>query len=102
MSTISYDSFMAFCKGLEGKTLPTIGGISSFKLSSVRSDCLEFVVSTKKTRRSHRPYIEDVLNTYALTQSLHPVDYTGITINSSYILALIGLFVQISQRKLET
>ena len=100
MSTISYDSFMAFCEGLEGKTLSTIGVRSSFKLSSVRSDCLEFVVSTKKTRRSHRPYIEDVLNTYALTQSLHPVDYTSI--NSSYILALIGLFVQISQRKLET
>jgi hypothetical protein len=86
---------MVFCKSLEGQTLPTKGGNAKFVLSSVKNDCLYYnVVSTNKERHSNRKWIERVLNHYALTGSLRPVDYVDVTINASYTLKLMELYLQ--------
>ena len=95
MSTISFDSFMAFCKTLEGHTLSTIGGNAKFVLVSAKNDRLDYlVVSTQKERHSTRRWIQAVLNHYALTGSLQPVDYGNVTYNASYTLALIDLYLK--------
>lgn len=96
MSTIDFNSFMTFCKGLEGQTLPTVGERARFILSLVENDCLHYIVeSTGKHRHSRKPYIEDVLNRYAMTRSLRPGDYVDITLNASYTLSLIKLYLEL-------
>jgi hypothetical protein len=99
LTAIDFNSFMTFCKGLEGQTLPTVGGRARFVLSLVQNDCLYYIVeSTRKLRHSTRPWIEAVLNHYAITESLRPVDYQHITFNASYTLSLIKLYLE-HQRK---
>ncbi len=98
MSTINFDSFMAFCKTLEGQTLPTKGGRSQFVLLSVARDCLYYLPSTKKERHSKRKWIERVLNHYALTNSLRPGDYVHVTTNASYTLTLMDLYLKQQSR----
>jgi hypothetical protein len=94
MSAIDYSAFMNFCKGFQGQTLPTAGGEAQFTLSSVQADKLEYIVqSTGKTRRSRREWIQKILNHHAMTQSLRPVDYAGVTVNASYILTLMKLYI---------
>jgi len=96
---IDFNSFMIFCKGREGQTLPTAGGRAKFVLSSVQNDRLYYIVeSTGKSRHSTRPWIEAVLNHYAKTKSLRPVDYQRVTFNASYTLSLIKLYLE-HQRK---
>lgn len=86
---------MVFCKSLEGQTLPTKGGNATFVLSLVENDRLYYhVVSTNKERRSTRRRIERVLNHYAITESLRPVDYVHITTNASYTLSLMDLYLK--------
>jgi len=93
--SISFSSFMAFCKTLEGQTLPTKGGNANFVLLSVKSDRLFYhVISTGNDRRSTKRWIEDVLNHYSKTGSLRPVDYVHITTNASYTLTLLDLFLK--------
>ncbi len=105
METIDYKSFMAFCKGLEGQILSTIGGSAKFELSSVEIDSLRYVPkSTLKNRPFPKPYIQDTLDHYAKTGSLKPSDYNELqTMNASYTLALIKLYLahQLKQGKKE-
>jgi len=97
---INFNSFMVFCKTLEGQTFPTKGGRAEFKLVSVKSDCLYYyVISTNKERHSKRKWIERVLNHYALTRSLRPVDYVDVTTNASYTLALMDLYLKHQSNK---
>ena len=94
MSTIDFNSFMSFCTGLQGQTLPTVGEGAQFVLSLVKNDCLHYIVkSTGKHRHSSKPDIEDVLNHYAMTGSLCPGDYVHITRHASYTLTLIKLYL---------
>jgi hypothetical protein len=86
---------MVFCKGKQKQSLSTIGGKSSFELSSVEeNERLVFTVSTRKQRSSGRNYIQKVLDHYAMTGSLEPGDYISITMNASYILRLIKLYLE--------
>lgn len=94
MSTIDFDSFMTFCKGREGRTLPTVGGRKQFVLSLVEEDCLHYIPVTSGIQRdSHsKKYIERILNRYAMTDSLRPGGYRDISRNASYTLELIKLY----------
>jgi len=92
---MDFNSFITFCKGLEGLTLPTIGGKAHFVLSSVEHDRLHYIVeSTGKIRHSTRPWIEAVLDHHKKTKSFRPKDYQDITFNASYTLALIKLYLE--------
>jgi len=95
MSTINFNSFMAFRKTLEGQTLSTKGGNARFVLVSAKNNRLDYlVVSTQKYRHSTRRWIQAVLDHYALTNSLRPVDYMDVTYNASYTLALMDLYLK--------
>ncbi len=95
MDKISLNSFFAFCKGLQGQSLPTIGERASFTLSLVdENDALYYIPdSTGKERRVAKHYIDEVLKRFAVTHSFKPSDYTDITRNASYTLALIKRYL---------
>lgn len=95
MKTIGFRSFMDFCKTLEGSTLPTAGGKARFDLSKVEKERLYYIPeSTCKERFVPKRYIERVLDRYNKGWSLKPADYNDITMNASYTLALMKLFVE--------
>lgn len=94
MSRIDFNSFMNFCRGLQGRTLATVGGRAEFTLTSVQPDSLDYhVLSTGKDRGTSRKWIVRLLERYEETKSLHPKDYLGITMNASYTLALLELYL---------
>lgn len=91
---IGFHSFVFFCKGLVGKILPTADGRAKFKLTLVQNGCLSYTpLSTRKIRHDDKNCIERVLAHYAASKSLRPKDYTNITVNASYILTLIKLYI---------
>lgn len=93
MSPIGINSFLAFCKSREGKVLDTVGGRAEFELSSVAYEAFYYTpTSTGKIRKQAIKYIERILERYEETKSLSPKDYLDITLNASYILALIKLY----------
>ena len=99
MSTIDFDSFLVFCDDFKGKSMLTKGGRAIFKLSAVKADSrymtLSYVPkSSGRERYATRKYLEKVLERYALTGSLRPTDYKGITANAPYTLKLIELYLQ--------
>ncbi|MBT9148740.1 MAG: hypothetical protein AAGB97_06770 [Dehalococcoidia bacterium] len=93
MDKIDFDSFMAFCKRMEGQKLPTAGGRAEFTLESVQNEKLFFVPRSGKPRHHQKRYIESVLDHHARTGSLSPSDYRDVTRNASYILALVKRYV---------
>ncbi len=93
MSLVSINSFITFCKSQKGRVLDTVGGRAKFELSAVDNDAFYYtLVSTGKIRKQGTKYIERILNRYAEIKSLSPKDYLDISVNASYILALIKLY----------
>ncbi len=91
---IDFHSFASFCKGLEGKMLPTAGGRAKFELTLVQNDCFSYTpLSTGKIRDHRKIRIERVLARYAAIKSLHSKDYKE-TFNGPCILALIKLYME--------
>ena len=85
---------MTFCKTLEGQTLSTVGGKAQFKLSLVEDEGIYYTLkSTGKERSVSKRHVERVLSRYIATDSLKNQDYVEISLNSSYILALIKLYL---------
>ena len=96
MRAIDIDSFMAFCKNLEGRRLHTVGRRARFFLKPEHSpDRICYVPeSSGKNRLSEKRWIERVLNRYAQIGSLRPIDYRDLTVHASYTLALIKLYIE--------
>ncbi len=90
---IEYDSFIDFCKTLEGKTISTIGGKSSFKVTTVRYDRISYELLNGKPRHTERVRIQKALERFAETGSLKTTNYTKFTQASSYTLALIREYI---------
>ena len=89
-----FASFVSFCKTLEGETMPTVGGRTQFTLSSVREDNIDFYVpATGNVRGCTRNNLRRVFARYGARMSLRTTDYQDVTVNSSYILALIRRFL---------
>ena len=95
MSGIDFDSFVDFCKGVEGQTLVTAGARARFVLSSAQSDYFVYhVLSTGNDRKVAKKWLVWVLDHYGAVKSLRPADYSGITWNASYTLALLELYLK--------
>ena len=92
MSLIDINEFVAFCKKFEGQTLTTIGGKSKFILESVTDKAFYYTVSTDKSRKQDIRYVKRILERYAKINSLNPGHYANITMNASYVLALVKIF----------
>ena len=86
---IEYDSFIDFCRTLVGKTLRTIGGNTTFKVTSVSSDRISYELSNGNIRRNERIRIQRALDRFEEINSLKTTEYIGFTQAASYILALI-------------
>jgi len=94
LSGIDFNSFITFCKGKQNRMLTTIGGRRSFTVE-VQNETLRYTPeSTKKPRTFlRRKDLGPVLKKYNESKSLRPRDYTEMTVNASYTLALIKLYV---------
>ncbi len=83
---------VGFAEQYQGRSLPTLGKKSSFVLE-VSEDAFTYTpVTTQKPRRQTFVYANLVFERYRKTGSLKTSEYTDLTVNSSYILALIKAF----------
>jgi hypothetical protein len=78
---------------MSGQELATAGGRARFVVEVKQGREGEFISfkprSTGKARRLESD-IDEVLEQYNRTRSMRPCDYTSLTQNASYVLALIG------------
>ncbi len=98
---IDFTDLIAFCKKMEGETLNTLYQKKPFVLSKVESEKLTYIPLSKKQikRTQDRDFIESILDRYELTGSLRPGDYIDLTVNASYILPLINLYLRSKENK---
>lgn len=81
-----------FAEQHQGRPLPTLGKRSSFMLE-VSEDAFTYTpVTTKNPRRQTFVHANRIFERYRKTGSLKTSEYTDLTVNSSYILALIKAF----------
>jgi hypothetical protein len=94
MRTVQMDALCAFTKTLEGQTLVTRAQEKPFQVRVAKRG-LEYVpASTGKPRLQGYRFVQRFLDRHAETGSLHPSDYHDISVNASYLTALIERFVQ--------
>lgn len=93
---IDFTKFMAFCKELEGKTLTTLTHKAKFDLVEVDSTTLWFLPKkgSQSRRKTKGKETLLILTRFAARESYKPFDYIDLTINASYMLKLIWLFVK--------
>lgn len=83
-----YDEMLALARRLQGATLETVTG-KEFTVG-VYLDCPFFTpASTGRGRSDGRKAAEMFLERYNRSGSSRPVDYTDVTRNASYFLALV-------------
>jgi len=88
----AFRQLVAFARNHQGPTLPTLGGRRSFALQ-VSDDAFTYTpVTTRKSRRQEFVHANRVFERYLETGSLKTSDYTDLTVNSSYLLALIKAY----------
>jgi len=88
-----FKQLVQFAKKHQRRPLPTLGGRSRFSLS-VDEDAFTYQpLTTNKPRQQTFFHANRVFERYNQTLSLTTSDYLDITVNSSYILALIKAFV---------
>lgn len=91
-SVPSWSQLVAYAKTIHGQTLRTIAGRSEFRVEVDADIVVITPVSTQKPRRTVSNVSEVVLARFAETGSWNTSDYSHITRNSSYLLALIRAF----------
>ena len=85
---MTYDDLLALVRRHDGKTLETITG-KRFRVGIYR-DCAFFSPESSGYGQSDgRAAAERFLARYNATGSLHPGDYSKVTRNASYYIALI-------------
>jgi hypothetical protein len=96
MTEYSYNAFCRFALGLIGKGqgLRTVGGRSNFELESVTDAQFTFLISTGKKRVEGKKCIEGIIERYLSCGSFKPKDYQDISVNSSYVLAILKSFLK--------
>ena len=90
---ISRDDFVAFVNTLAGQELTTRAQHRPFTVS-VNPNGLEFMPSSQKPRQQSFADIDDVLEEFAASGSLQPGDYQPETMNRSYLLTLIAMYLE--------
>jgi hypothetical protein len=91
MLQVSPDDILTFARTLEGQELHTLHRNRTFTLE-VEDGTLVFV-NSKGNRRPHGGrYLRAVCDAFSKTNSYFPSDYRDVTLNASYILAIIRRF----------
>jgi hypothetical protein len=87
----TWDQLLEVAKTLEGEELFTGAMRIPFAVQVV-ADSIVFIPSTtKKPRPEHRVTGERFLEAFAISGVSKTSEYTSITVNSSYLLALINV-----------
>ena len=88
MLQVNPADLLAFAPTLEGAELRTLHRNRTFRVE-VEGSNLVFV-NSKGNRRPHGgKYLRAVCDTFSKTNSYFPSDYRDLTVNASYILAII-------------
>ncbi|MDE1894232.1 MAG: hypothetical protein KGM46_10235 [Pseudomonadota bacterium] len=96
MQRIPTDSFLKFCKSLEGQELHTIARRAKFTVKVVDDGLVFTPCSSNKPLSPHkRHYVERVLEDFSKSDgSYKTTNYNGYTVNTSYQLALIDKYTR--------
>ncbi len=88
MLQVTPADLLTFAPSLEGQELRTLHRNRAFTVE-VEGGNLVFV-NSKRNRRPHGgKYLRAVCDTFSKTDSYFPSDYRDLTVNASYILAVI-------------
>ncbi len=88
------ESFLSFCRSVEGQELPTIGGQGKFLVHLAPGGVEYTLLSNNKHRRQSQANIETVLDRFDKTGSFITTGYLDLTGCVSYILRLIKRYVK--------
>lgn len=95
MYPLTAKRLLQFASTLEGENLTTRAQQAAFSVCVV-PDGLEITPASSGTPRVvRREKIQSVLDEYARTESNRTTDYLKVTFNSSYLLALINLYIDV-------
>lgn len=84
---------IAFAATLEGQTLYTLTRKKAFTVRVVKKGLEYTPVFSKKKRIQEILYIDRQLNIYNETHSLSPKHYNNLTMNASYLIPIIKLYI---------
>ncbi|MDD4113513.1 MAG: hypothetical protein PHC56_10865 [Herbinix sp.] len=90
---IDYNGFIEFVKGLKGQTIYTIAKEKPFTVDVISNGLIYTPFSTMKPRTHIKNFIERVLERFETTESFKPADYHDISVNASYNLALLKMYL---------
>ena len=91
---IASEDFIIYVKSMEGKCFLTQFRGKPFTIENASNGFFFTPQSTGKTRFHDFDTLRRILEKYNHTSSLHPKDYFDITMNASYTLALIKIYVE--------
>lgn len=92
------NELLRFVSTLEGETLVTGAQQAAFSVCVVPEGLKITPASSGTSRVVRREQIRRVLDEYARSGSTRPVDYQSVSFNSSYLLALISLYIDVQKR----
>ena len=93
MEPVALDDLRAFASGRDGQTFVTRFRARRFSLR-VPQEGFEYTPEYSGTPRMQQwRWIERIPNRFNETQSPHPADYRDITVNASYILSILGAYL---------
>ncbi|MDP9317217.1 MAG: hypothetical protein M3R24_41235 [Chloroflexota bacterium] len=92
MATINLSELKAFAATLADTPLATRAQGKPFTVTVTKSGFQYVPSSTKKRRTNTYKAIESVLDRFASLGSYQPGQYNDLTVNASYLLAIIELF----------
>jgi hypothetical protein len=91
---MTYNDFLNTVTENEGKVLATAGGRASFSVSK-SADAVFFVpTSSGDPRRLNAKGIQACIDLFNITESTTTSDYTEMMRDSSYVLAIIKLWLK--------
>jgi hypothetical protein len=93
MDHLTLEALKTFAAGLDGQTLVTRFRKKRFGLS-VSARGFEYTPEhSGKARMQEWKWIERILELYNEQRSLHPADYNDLTVNASYVLTVVGAYL---------
>ena len=91
---IAHGEFVAFVRTQVGQELTTLKQHKPFTVRYTANGLLFTPGSTAKPRQQSFDELDHLLEKFAASGSLRPVDYQTSTRNASYLLTLIALYLK--------
>ena len=92
--TIDYNALIQFINSLKGQYAFTIFKRKPFLIETASNGFFYTPESTGKTRFHDYNTLRKIVTIFNNSGSLHPGDYVDVSMNSSYSLALIKMYIE--------